>query len=188
VVYARDATDLGRPRTVHVMVGSQAAAVYLPIVMKQPQPTPTPTNPPTSTSTPIPPTATPTATSTATQPPTATATSRPPTATPTATQPQPPTLTPTPTSTVTPILMTTLFITNDNTNGISLVEIRNSSDNQLLLQCGPIDNNVAGFRCGQFITVASYTLIVTTNKCGRIQQRFTDATPGGTITRRVYCV
>jgi len=88
---------------------------------------------------------------------------------------------------LTPIPMTTFFITNDNTNGISLVEIRNSSDNQLLLQCGPIGNNVVSFQCGQFITVASYTLIVTTNKCGRLQQTFTDATPGGTITRRVFC-
>jgi len=54
VVYARDATDLGRPRTVHVMVGSQAVAVYLPILVKQLQPTPTPTNPATATNTPIP--------------------------------------------------------------------------------------------------------------------------------------
>ena len=41
VVYARDNADLGRPRTVHVMVGSQAV-VYLPIVMNQPTPTPPP--------------------------------------------------------------------------------------------------------------------------------------------------
>jgi len=84
--------------------------------------------------------------------------------------------------------MTTLYIQSDNTGGISLVEIRDpSNNNKLLLQCGPIGNNIPSFLCGSFVTVPSYTMIATTNKCGTKQGTFYDAKPGGTITRRVFC-
>jgi len=111
-----------------------------------------------------------------------------PTRTPTKTATPTPTKTPTPTPTAIPIPMTTLYIQSDNNNGISLVEVRDpNNNNELLLQCGPIANNIPKFLCGSFVTVPSYTMIATTNKCGPKTGTFYDATPGGEITRRVFC-
>jgi len=102
----------------------------------------------------------------------------------------PPADTPTPTATntptATPIPMTTLYIQSENTGGISSVEILDSNNNQLLLQCGPIGNNVTVL-CGQFKPVDTYTMIAITNKCGTLRGNFKDASPDGKITRKVFC-
>ncbi len=98
-----------------------------------------------------------------------------------------PTITPTPTPTATPLPLTTLYIKSENNDGIVSVTILNVADNQLLLQCGPIGNNVSDFLCGQFKTVDNYKLVAVTNKCDTITKNFNDAKPGGTVQRRVGC-
>lgn len=82
---------------------------------------------------------------------------------------------------------TTLKVDSVNTGGINPVRILNASTNQELLRC-PVGNNVLQV-CGNFPTPANgaYKITASTKNCGFLQGTFSDATPGGTVTRRIFC-
>lgn len=82
---------------------------------------------------------------------------------------------------------TVLRVDSVNTGGINPVRILNPSTNQELLRCS-VGNNVLQ-TCGSFSTPAnsSYKITASTKNCGFLQGTFSDASPGGTVTRRIYC-
>lgn len=82
---------------------------------------------------------------------------------------------------------TTLKVDSVNTGGINPVRILDSSTNQELLRC-TVGNNVLQ-ACGSFPTPANgtYKITASTKNCGFLQGTFSDATPGGTVTRVIYC-
>lgn len=84
------------------------------------------------------------------------------------------------------LITTELFIKSSNTNGISLVEVRDPNTNALLLSCSNIGNNVTEL-CGTFPSIGSYVVTAQATKCGLLGPvTFHDAN-GGTITRSVWC-
>lgn len=80
---------------------------------------------------------------------------------------------------------TQLFIKSTNTNGISLVEVRKPGTNELILSCTGIGNNVIKL-CGTLPSVGAYRIIAKTNRCGQLEDIFSDAL-GGSVLRSVYC-
>lgn len=82
---------------------------------------------------------------------------------------------------------TTLMVDSANTGGIDPVRILDPSTNQELLRCR-VGNNVVQ-ACGGFQTPANgtYKITASTQNCGFLQGTFSDATPGGTVTRRIFC-
>jgi hypothetical protein len=82
---------------------------------------------------------------------------------------------------------TTLKVDSVNTGGINPVRILNPSTNQELLRC-TVGNNVLQV-CGNFSTPANgtYKITASTKNCGFLQGTFSDASPGGTVTRRIFC-
>jgi hypothetical protein len=82
---------------------------------------------------------------------------------------------------------TALKVDSVNTGGINPVKILNPSTNQELLRCA-VGNNVLQ-ACGTFPTPANgiYKITASTKNCGFLQGTFSDATPGGTVTRVIYC-
>jgi hypothetical protein len=83
--------------------------------------------------------------------------------------------------------MTILYVESVNTGGINPVRILDLNTNQELLNCS-IDNNITQL-CGTFPTPSNgqYKITARTNQCGLLQGTFGDATPGGTVQRRVFC-
>ena len=78
-----------------------------------------------------------------------------------------------------------LLIESVNTGGINPVEVRQPSTNALLLSC-VIGDNITQ-TCGSFPAIGTYKLVAYTANCGVLEGTFSDATPGATITRRVFC-
>jgi uncharacterized repeat protein (TIGR01451 family) len=79
---------------------------------------------------------------------------------------------------------TLLFVESVNTGGINPVRILDLNS-QELLSC-VIGNNVTQ-SCGSFPAVGSYRIVAYTSNCGVLQGTFSDATPGATVTRRIFC-
>jgi hypothetical protein len=85
--------------------------------------------------------------------------------------------------------LTRLLLKSTNTGGINPLEIRDpDNSNQLLLTCiiAPSEDNTTK-DCGYFTAVGRYTLIAHTTRCGVKEGTFTDALPGATVTREVFC-
>lgn len=82
---------------------------------------------------------------------------------------------------------TALRVDSINTGGINPVRVLNPITNQELLRC-TVGNNVVQV-CGSFPTPANgtYKITASTQNCGFLQGTFSDATPGGTVTRRIFC-
>jgi uncharacterized repeat protein (TIGR01451 family) len=82
--------------------------------------------------------------------------------------------------------LTTLVIQSDNTGGINPVRILDpDNNNHEVLSC-TIGNNVSAV-CGTFPAIGNYKIVAHTAKCGVLQGTFNNATPGATITQRIYC-
>lgn len=80
---------------------------------------------------------------------------------------------------------TLLKIQSENTGGISLVRVL-KPDGTELLRCINIPNN-ATVTCGRFATTNPYRITAQTNHCGLLQGTFNDATPGGSVSRQIFC-
>jgi hypothetical protein len=82
---------------------------------------------------------------------------------------------------------TLLYIESSNTGGIDPVKVLNASTNQELLRCATGNNTTQ--LCGKFPTPANstYKVSASTKNCGLLQGTFSDAKPGGTVTRRIFC-
>jgi uncharacterized repeat protein (TIGR01451 family) len=83
--------------------------------------------------------------------------------------------------------LTTLVINSDNTGGINPVQVLHADNDSELLRC-TVENNVQKV-CGQFPTPADgrYKIVAVTVNCGTLQGTFSDAAPGATVTRRIFC-
>lgn len=79
---------------------------------------------------------------------------------------------------------TRLIVQTSNTGGSSLIRIVNPTTGSTLLQCS-IGNNVT-VTCGDFPAIGTYRIVANT-QCGILQGTFSDATPGATVTRTIFC-
>ncbi|MCB0193387.1 MAG: DUF11 domain-containing protein [Anaerolineae bacterium] len=86
---------------------------------------------------------------------------------------------------VKPEMNTKLVIESVNTGGINAVRILNPDGNTELLSC-TVGNNVTK-TCGSFPSIGTYKIVANTGNCGVLQGTFNDASPGATITRRIFC-
>jgi uncharacterized repeat protein (TIGR01451 family) len=80
--------------------------------------------------------------------------------------------------------ITTLMIDSQNTGGINPLRVLDLGNHELLT-C-TIGNNVVQL-CGTFPAVGNYKIIAHTTNCGVLQGTFGDASPGATVTRRIFC-
>ncbi len=80
-----------------------------------------------------------------------------------------------------------LTIQSDNTGTISLVQIKDPDNSNVVVpSCTNITNN-ATVSCGNpFLPIGNYQIVAQTARCGTLQGNFNDAT-GGPITRRIWC-
>jgi len=79
---------------------------------------------------------------------------------------------------------TRLIVQTSNTGGSSLIRIVNPSTGATLLQCS-VGNNVTA-TCGDFPAIGTYRIVANT-QCGVLQGTFSDAAPGATVTRTIFC-
>jgi uncharacterized repeat protein (TIGR01451 family) len=81
--------------------------------------------------------------------------------------------------------LTTLIIRSDNTGGINPVQVLHPTTNSELLRC-TVANNTQKV-CGQIPAIGAYKIVAVTANCGTLRGTFNDATPGATVTRRIFC-
>jgi len=80
--------------------------------------------------------------------------------------------------------LTYLFVTSDNTGGISRLEIWRVSDNILVQYCENIPDNTVRHPCGSFAP-GTYEVVAYTARCGPQQAQRTWG--AGEVTITVYC-
>jgi len=79
-----------------------------------------------------------------------------------------------------------LSIQTIKTGEVSSVEVRKPSNNELLLQCGPLPDGKTSY-CGEFDPVGTYLIRYKTSRCGIQESTFYDGLPGAIPTHGVFC-
>jgi len=84
-----------------------------------------------------------------------------------------------------PAPVTYLYVKSINTGGINPFEVRDPTNDALLLSC-VVGDNVTQF-CGSFKAIGRYKVVAYPAKCPKKDTTFDDALPGATVTRTVIC-
>ena len=83
-----------------------------------------------------------------------------------------------------PEMLTVLYVTTENTGGVSLLKVMTLGSNTLVHSCANIPDNTVDHLCGAF-PPGTYRVEAYTRRCGLLEAQKT--WPAGPVRVRIWC-